>query len=232
MRSEQRFFFLVQSEAWCDWSTRDQNAGIKGRKRIATVCVTTLTAWRQMVAAEPNTFPKRSSTGSTEVGTYLLTHICCQGKSTRFSCNKRSPFNPLRHCGSPVASLFDCSENLQAISITLLLAEVPRAGRGGGGGEGKSARRRRQRESQRVNKGKMKTINLKCRAGAATRYRVDSPPFRGKITVGSTLILEKGESGVAWLFLFSGGGGEEKKKYKNDKSPAQFILSKELRDFR
>lgn len=138
-------FFLVQSEACCDWTTRDQNVLIKGRSifflivgvNIATVCVTTLTAWRQKVAAEPNTFPKRSSTGSTEVGTYLLTHICCQGKSTRFSCNKRSPFNPLRHCGSPVASLFDCSENLQAISITLLLAEVPGAGRGGGGGKGK-----------------------------------------------------------------------------------------------
>lgn len=99
----------------------------------------------------------------------------------RFSCNKRSPFNPLRHCGSPVASLFDCSENLQAISITLLLAEVPGAG-WGGVEEGRSARRRRQRESQRVNKGKMKTINLKCRAAAATRYRVDSPPFRGKKT--------------------------------------------------
>lgn len=121
----------------------------------------------------------------------------------RFSCNKRSPFNPLRHCGSPVASLFDCSENLQAISITLLLAEVPGAG-WGGVEEGRSARRRRQRESQRVNKGKMKTINLKCRAAAATRYRVDSPPFRGKITVGSTLILEKQEGAVAWLFLFSG----------------------------
>lgn len=172
----------------------------------------------------------------------MLTHICRQGKSTPFSCNKRSPFNPLRHCGSPVASLFDCSENLQAISITLLLAEVPGAGQGGGAAWGKggggSARRRRQRESQRVNKGKMKTINLKCRAGAATRYRVDSPPFRGKITVGSTLILERRGSGIAWLFLFSAG---KRKKRRNTKmaggkggkqSPAQSIASKELRDFR
>lgn len=121
----------------------------------------------------------------------------------RFSCNKRSPFNPLRHCGSPAASLFDCSENLQAISITLLLAEVLGAGWGGVEG-GKSARRRRQRESQQVNKGKMKTINLKCRAAAAMRYRVDLPPFRGKITAGSTLILEKRETPSPGCVLFSG----------------------------